>query len=259
MARPSPPIDVVRALRREVGFACPVAGCGSPFLTWHHFDPPWSVRQHFEAAGMIALCREHHDKADVGAFTVEQLRSLKVGAGGRVPPSGRLDWMRQKLLIATGGCYYYRVDCTLFQFRGSDLITLSRDEDGCVRASAFLPSRPGQARLKMFENVFFDIGDVSDFECPPSGRLIDARYADGDRLRIEFREVRTDQDATGRYPGIGSRLLSQIAFPFTAVELTLVTLGGHVCYSPTEGSIGGFSLAGNSFVNVEAGAIISVD
>src|SRR5215211_7582447 len=73
----TPPIEVRRELRREVGFGCPVDGCGSPYLTWHHFDPPWKERQHHDVVGMVALCREHHDKADVGAFTRQQLRQLK--------------------------------------------------------------------------------------------------------------------------------------------------------------------------------------
>jgi hypothetical protein len=59
MATPSrtPPIAVRRKLRQEVGFACPVPDCGSPYLTWHHFDPPWHVTPQHEPAGMIALCK----------------------------------------------------------------------------------------------------------------------------------------------------------------------------------------------------------
>jgi hypothetical protein len=38
-----PPMDVIRLLRSEVGFCCPVEGCGNPYLTWHHFDPPRRV------------------------------------------------------------------------------------------------------------------------------------------------------------------------------------------------------------------------
>ena len=44
----------IRTLRREVGFGCPV--CRSPFLTWHHFDPPYHVEEHWRHEGMIALC-----------------------------------------------------------------------------------------------------------------------------------------------------------------------------------------------------------
>jgi hypothetical protein len=47
---------------------------------------------------MVALCREHHDKADAGAFTRDQLRQLKTKRAHRV--TGRFDWMRQDLLLA---------------------------------------------------------------------------------------------------------------------------------------------------------------
>src|SRR5580693_411457 len=60
----TPPADIRRALRREVGFVCPVPGCTNPYLTRHHFDPIWRVREHHEPGGLIALCRDHHSQAD---------------------------------------------------------------------------------------------------------------------------------------------------------------------------------------------------
>jgi hypothetical protein len=56
---------IVLALRREVNLGCPVAGCGSPFLTWHHFDPPWKL--------------EHHHRPD----------EFRAGVGERCPGLGR--------------------------------------------------------------------------------------------------------------------------------------------------------------------------
>jgi hypothetical protein len=71
----------MRKLRQEVGFGCPIprAGraCGNPYLAYHHFDPPWTVEQHHNPAGMVALCAEHHAKADARAFPIEYLRKLK--------------------------------------------------------------------------------------------------------------------------------------------------------------------------------------
>jgi len=46
-------------------------------LKWHHFDPPWREKQHFNPEGMIALCNRHTDQADGGAYTKEQLRNFK--------------------------------------------------------------------------------------------------------------------------------------------------------------------------------------
>ena len=73
----TPPMEVRKLLRREVGFGCPVLNCGNPYLSWHHFGPPWREKQHHDPNGMIALCVEHHAKADAGTYTKEQLHSYK--------------------------------------------------------------------------------------------------------------------------------------------------------------------------------------
>jgi len=80
----TPPVEVRRALRREVGFGCPVSGCANPYLEYHHFDPPWRTHEHHDPLGMIALCAEHHKKADAGAFTLSQLRALKQPTGATI-------------------------------------------------------------------------------------------------------------------------------------------------------------------------------
>ncbi|MGP5687026.1 hypothetical protein ACTXOU_13770 [Psychrobacter glacincola] len=75
--RKSIPKAVKEVLRSEVGFGCPIKGCGNPYLEYHHFDPPVNIKPHNEPKGMIALCAQHHKKADGGAYTVEQLHTLK--------------------------------------------------------------------------------------------------------------------------------------------------------------------------------------
>jgi hypothetical protein len=40
---------------------------------------------------MVALCLQHHEQADAGTFTNEQLRQFKAtGCGGS--PEGRFNW-----------------------------------------------------------------------------------------------------------------------------------------------------------------------
>jgi hypothetical protein len=103
---------VKTALRQEVGFCCPVQDCGSPYLTWHHFDPPWRVEHHHRPEGMIALCRAHADKADHESFTDDQLRELKrVGRLRAAEVRGRFDWMRQDLLSVARRKLLLRAAC----------------------------------------------------------------------------------------------------------------------------------------------------
>src|SRR3989442_11499841 len=65
-------------------------------LTWcyHHFDPTWSAKQHHEPDGMIALCAEHHAKADAGGFTTQKIRErethpVRTSAGEHSAGAGR--------------------------------------------------------------------------------------------------------------------------------------------------------------------------
>lgn len=72
-----PPAKVLKILREEVGFGCPIQSCGNPYLEWHHFDPKWGELNHHNPEGMIALCPAHHRKADANTYTKDQLRILK--------------------------------------------------------------------------------------------------------------------------------------------------------------------------------------
>lgn len=84
MGRPSrdPGTTIKQLLRREVNFGCPIrfpdgSGCGSPILTFHHFDPPWAGNFVHDPQGIIALCPQHHVQADGGLWTVAQLKEFK--------------------------------------------------------------------------------------------------------------------------------------------------------------------------------------
>jgi hypothetical protein len=77
MVSRTPPKSVTQFLRKEANFGCPVQDCGNPYLTWHHFDPPWKDKEDHNADGMIALCTRHAPHADVGRWTKAQLLEMK--------------------------------------------------------------------------------------------------------------------------------------------------------------------------------------
>ena len=79
----TPPPTVRRRLRQEIGFGCPFPGCGSPYLMYHHFDPPWREEQRMYPEGIIPLCAQHHALADQGTWTISQLREYKQNASHR--------------------------------------------------------------------------------------------------------------------------------------------------------------------------------
>ena len=126
----TPPTEVRQALRKQVGFGCPIQNCGNPYLEWHHFDPPWREREHHNLEGMIALCAEHHGKANAGAYTKEQLHLFKKEAENRsVQVKGRFDWLRNRLLAYVGGGFYYEVP-VIFQIKNYPVVWFNRDEEG---------------------------------------------------------------------------------------------------------------------------------
>lgn len=216
-----PPRQVLQTLRQEVGFRCPVSNCGNPYLTWHHFDPPWRVEKHHRPMGMIALCQEHAAKADNGSFTDDQLRELK--RRGRIQSfmvQGRFDWMRRDLLAVVGGNFYYR-QRVILQINGFPVIWFNRDEQGSLLLNFTLPSSTARPGIRLEDNVWLVPPTVEELICPPNGRLIDVKHSGGYRFKVEFTEVRTPDQLAEKYPSRGRAWwASQIlAFPLAVVKL----------------------------------------
>jgi len=236
--------DVKRQLRREVGFACPVAGCGNPYLTWHHFDPPWRVEHHHRPEGMIALCLEHAHQADNSAFTDDQLRALKRVGGVRSDAiGGRFNWMRREVLVRVGGNFYFRTP-VIFEIGSIPCIWLSRDEDDNLLVSFRMPTISGQPRASIIENFWSVPADVDEIVCPPMGRLIEVSYRNGDRFKAEFSEVANVAGLRARYPnwrGLGEHE-AELPMPLTVVEIWETAAGTNLEFGPNHSQIGGVSM-----------------
>jgi hypothetical protein len=251
--------ETKRRLRQEVGFCCPVPDCGSPYLTWHHFDPPWRVERHHRPEGMIALCREHADKADHGAFTDEQLRELKrTGRARARQVRGRFDWMRRDILSFVGGTFYYECP-VIFEIGTRKCIWFNRDEDGYLLLNFAMPTLSGRPRARIDDNFWSVTTDVDEVVCPPSGRLVEVRYSNGDEFRAEFFPTTTPDDLIARYPKSGvSDRVSEVSFPLTVVELWETAAGTNLQFGPRSSRIGGLLMQGG-FRSRVGGAGIHVE
>ncbi len=227
----TPPKEVRQHLRKEVGFGCPIPGCGNPYLEWHHFDPLWHEEEHHKINGMIALCAEHHKKADAGAFTADQLRHLKVDALARAKDiEGRFNWLRHRLLAVVGSNFYYETPI-IFQFRNDPIIWFNRDDEGHLLLNLQMLTASGEERIVLEDNDWVARGTLADFECPPSGRLIDARYANGDAVRIEYFELTSFEEIQRRYPEARSAGWG-IELPITCVEVHFKVAGTLIEFGP---------------------------
>jgi hypothetical protein len=227
----TPPSEVTRLLRTEVGFGCPVPGCGNPYLEWHHFDPPYAEEAHHRPDGMIALCAEHHKKADAGAYSPRQLRDFKLNRANAAAVRGSLDWMRNELLAVVGGNFYYET-LNVVRLDGQDIVFFRRDEEGYLRVNVQLPSLSPEPRAKIADNFWGNIGEPTDLRSPPSGKLLDIRYPTGDSLAVEFLEISSAEVAHERYQSEALDQYCGIRFPITAVEINLTIAGTSISLTP---------------------------
>jgi len=253
----TPPIEVKRVLREEVGFGFPVKDCGLPYLEWHHFDPPWHVKNHHNPEGMIALCRTHHIQADNGAYTTEQLHELKKnGRENWRQVSGKFNWMRNRLLAVVGGNFYYETP-VIFKFREQPIIWFERDENNYLLLNLHMLSTSNEPRAYIRNNEWFNVGGEEDIECPPSAKKVSIKYPNGDLVKVEFFELNTYEEAERRYPEARVREWP-IELPITAVEVTNVVANSGLEFNAKETKFGMGNIMKNCFAsNCGAGLAIS--
>ena len=144
--------QVKQFLRREVHYACPVPGCGSPLLEWHHFDPRWKEKHHHDPQGMIALCTSCHPKADRGTWTNEDLRLFKRNPAPLGLIRETFGWSERSVVYRLGGSY--ASDCTAGVIAINDIRILwdRRSAEGRLLFSLDLFGEKGQCLLQVRDN-----------------------------------------------------------------------------------------------------------
>lgn len=161
----TPPVSVRRQLRAEVDFGCPL--CGSPYLEYHHFDPPFADEPHHNPDGMIALCATHHAQAN--SYTTQQMRDLK--SQSRYEVSGQFNWRRRHTVFVCGSNYAYQCR-SMLNVHGFDLVYFEKDKDGYDTLSLNIYDICLNRIFDMKQNDWISRTDVDDIEAPPSSRKI---------------------------------------------------------------------------------------
>ncbi|MCD9498050.1 HNH endonuclease [Photobacterium carnosum] len=246
------PKSVKKELRAEVGFGCPVKGCGNPYLEYHHFDPPVNIRAHNEPQGMIALCAQHHKKADGGAYTTEQLHEFKKDKANASLVKGNLDWLRKDLLAVVGGNFYYETP-KVITIDGIDLVSLIRDEEGYLRLNINMLSLESEERIIIEDNSWENVGSPLDLRSPPQGKELEVNYHNGDYLYLRFIELKSFEQAQKRY---NSDIFKEIKFPITAVEVNMTIAGTKIELTPTTSQLGGIQMTGCLSSHCGGGVVI---
>lgn len=171
-----------------------------------------------------------------GLWCGQQLRQFKVAAQHAASPAGRFEWMRRDLVGAVGGCLYHETPI-LVQLGSEPMIWFERDELGHALLNARMLTTTGkqEQRIRIQNNDFILRGHPIDFECPPSGRLLRVRYADGDYMRVEFRETHTWEAASKRFPHMRADYIAGLdgSWPKTFMSVSMHAGGTSVRFGPT--------------------------
>jgi hypothetical protein len=183
------PEEVRKQLRKEVAFGCPIKNCGSPYLSYHHFDPPYHVEKHHRPEGMIALCLHHHKAADNDAYTSSQLRSFKKYPYLKTvkqKPKGRFEWEREQLIVLMGGGAYTSNEVIL-RVKTKDIIWVSKSEYGYDNLNLDIYNEQGKPLFIMRDNDWLIHDYFSDLICPPCGNSINLKAKTKDvEINIKF-------------------------------------------------------------------------
>lgn len=187
------PATTRKELRREVNWGCPIDGCGNPFLSYHHFAPPFreftgTTTHHPD--GIIGLCLNHAGKADGGAFTDDQLRDMKRNPflrGDRV--EGRNDWLRRNTVLRAGTNTFVNI-ASLVTVDGQKVIWFDRGPQGYLQLSMNIGDAQGNPLFVMENNDWMVSGPLNDLEAKPRGReLIVKSQSDGFWMKLGFKDL----------------------------------------------------------------------
>ena len=205
---------------------------------------------------MIALCLQHARQADGGAYTNDQVRTLKSEGAARAEAiRGRFEWMRRDLLAVIGGSFYYRVPI-IVQFGNRPAVWFNRDDQGYMLLNFWMPTASGEERARIIDNWWMIPPDIADLECPPTGRRIHVHYPNGDDFRVEFFDISSADHLRQRYPDASVlRRVTDVTFPITGIEVWERAPGTPIELGPVVTQVGGISIIGgwssNSAVGIQ--------
>lgn len=154
---------------------------------WHHFDPPWSIKQHHNPEGMIALCPNHHKEADSDEFSKNQLRELKTNPNPRELIQKEYGWMFPHCLIRLGGGAFAPSWCVLTI---ADLVVFQAKrvggKDDHLAFTFALKNEDDELIACMEDNLFVLYPDlVHDLSVTASGNRMKI-WSDERKVGLEF-------------------------------------------------------------------------
>lgn len=217
-----PNSKVREILRKEVGFGCPVKNCGSPYLTYHHFDPPWNKCKEHNPDGMIALCLSHHKEADHGAFSIAQLYELKKSPfllKEGLNPSGKFNWIRKSLVFQAGSNWFINPSIVITKGK-LPILKIIGDSHAVAFVDFSIYNKTGILVFEMVKNEWIVTSEVTDLICPPSNKAITlSSVLEGFKFQLRFDSVSASQLLTKQYGSISRSILDNLLLHIEGFDL----------------------------------------
>ncbi|GAB1308544.1 hypothetical protein KH5_12270 [Urechidicola sp. KH5] len=226
------PKEVRDTLRKEVNFGCPIENCGSPYLSYHHFDPPWHIENHHRPEGMIALCLEHHKQADYGAYTDSQLMELKKNPflSSSDSVNGQISWKRENLVFLIGGNVFIGAQ-NIYLNKQEQLLWLTTDEKDNSLLNLDIKSEKGELIFSMRENDWLVMSNFDNIESIPSGKRLSVENKKEDlKIDIEFNNYTKEEFQKKYEKDIPSQWIELIANKIVGEPITVCVINGHLTY-----------------------------
>lgn len=269
MKRPSrdPGEQIKKLLRCEVNFGCPVrfddgSGCGSPILTFHHFDPPWAGNYVHNPEGMIALCPQHHAQADGGLWSKSQLCAFKKSPFVDDAIKVQWPWQPETLVMKVGpslvvgsGSPMRLNGRPVMHFKPVEIETLGMRT---VQFDSEIRTEEGKPWLRISESWFdMRLAGTTDLVFTPQTKTFIAKHQDTTFLEMRFSKMPFERfkdwlPTFMKEPGIADSA-AQSAINVGAVDndgqVSLVTFEGRFRSKQVEVSVIGDKMIFRTFLH----------
>lgn len=206
---------------------CIAPGCANPYLIRHPIGPDETV----------ALCLTHAREAADTEAPADRLRALAQAATRPDPRRPRPIWQQRPLLARVASNFFYETPI-LFRLGPVPCIALNRSDEGNLLLTLRMPTTSDQPKAAITDNVWDVLPDGAEVICPPSGRLLDIRYPDGDRFRIEFSDIQSAHALQMRFGNV-ARWAYRVSFPVTYVEVSATVANTDLEFGPNHCTFGG--------------------
>lgn len=139
---------------------------------------------------MIALCPEHHEKADRGVFTKARLHELKSSSHSANTVRSRFDWEASRHLVRIGGCYVGNIGPILVS-GNEEIIGIREGAELKFELSFTLRDSSGRVVAVMQNNSFLaDPRDLYDLSVDVGGTRVKIRFRKrGILLDLSFNRI----------------------------------------------------------------------